>query len=100
MPPANRPANPGGAPSFPEPFDDNDDDEPPFLAPSIIGALRSLVIAFFNAAPPRICESRADRSGVAAMFPSFGGPSPPIGGGGGGGGGMALAVTQLKTHDI
>lgn len=100
MPPAKSPANPGGAPNFPEPFDD-DEDEPPFLAPSITGALRSLVTAFFNVAPPRICDSRADRSGVAAVFPSFGGPSPPIrGGGGGGGGGMALAVavTQLKTH--
>lgn len=94
MPPAKSPASPGGAPSFPEPFDD--DDEAPFLAPSMMGALRSLVTAFFNVAPPRICDRRADRSGVTVMFPGFGGPSPPIGGGGGGGGGMALAVAVAK----
>lgn len=91
MPPANSPANPGGAASFPELFDDAE--ELPFFVPSIIGALRSLVTAFFNMAPPRICDSRADRSGVAIVFPSLGGPSPPIGGGGGGGGGIVLTAT-------
>lgn len=95
MPPANSPANPGGAASFPELFDDAE--EPPFLVPSMTGALRSLVTAFFNAAPPRICDSRADRSGVVIVFPSLGGPSPPIGGGGGGGGGMVLATAACRS---
>lgn len=90
MPPAKSPANPGGALSFPELFDGAE--EPPFFVPSMTGALRSLVTAFFNGAPPRICDSRADRSGVAIVFPGLGGPSPPIGGGGGGGG-MVLTVT-------
>lgn len=87
IPPTKSPAKPGGAATFPEPFDGAEElEEPPFLAPSIIGALRSLVTAFFSVAPPRICDNRADRSDAAAVFRGLGGPRPPMGGGGGGGG--------------
>lgn len=90
IPPTKSPAKPGGAATFPEPFDGAEElEDPPFLAPSITGALRSLVTAFFSAAPPRICDNRADRSGAAAVFRGLGGPRPPMEGGGGGGGGMA-----------
>lgn len=83
IPPAKSPAKPGGAASFPAPLDGGG---LAFLEPSMMGALRSLVTAFLSMAPPRISDSRADRSGGGP--PGLGGPRPPIGGGGGGGGGM------------
>lgn len=101
IPPAKSPAKPGGAASFPAPLDGGG---LAFLEPSMMGALRSLVTAFLSIAPPRISDSRADRSGGGAEPPDLGG-GPPIGGGGGGGGGMpagrnepplpGLAVTEL-----
>lgn len=69
-----------------------------------MGALRSLVVAFFSRAPPRMSASRADR--LPEPPPIFeeeddlppppkegggGGGGPPKEGGGGGGGGADMA---------
>lgn len=123
MPLAKRPPRPSGPPPPPPPppplF-------PPLLAPPppppagagaaeprlglllTMGALRSLVVAFFSRAPPRMSASRADR--LPEPPPIFeeeeddlpppppppnegggGGGGPPKEGGGGGGGGADMA---------
>jgi hypothetical protein len=69
--------------------------------PSIIGALRSLVTAFFNRVPPWIADNNAFLSPPPALFGGaaanlfIGGGGGP-GGGGGGGGILKVFVNHVQ----
>jgi hypothetical protein len=70
--------------------------------PGIIGALRSLVTVFFNAAPALMDSSRAPRFSTPPPPPAFLAPPNCIGGGpgggGGGGGGMSAQIESQQTY--